>query len=230
MEALGILFIGLLLVIAVVIAGWILKTTFIGAAEMFATAGPIVLIGWIFFFPLMLAISFFWALSNSLDEKIDASEHRSAVERNKRNKELADKNIIDHWLDKVIAYEAKTPDNSRTKYDFDRFISHSYNSAGLLGEPPAWLSQRHVTLKKSFLDGLDYLEATQEELQSAVLRARTEKDFKDENPRLIAFFGDDYPENPQWIINESTDEKKRQQEIEEQKRKRDLRSKMNLNN
>ena len=116
MEALGILFIGLLLVLALVIAGWILKTTFAGAAEMFATAGPIVLVGWIFFFPLMLAISFFWALSNSLDKKIDASEHQATVER---NKELADKNIIDHWLDKVIAYEAKTPDNSRTKYDFD---------------------------------------------------------------------------------------------------------------
>ena len=230
METLGILFIGLLLVLALAIAGWILKTTFIGAAEMLATAGPIVLIGWIFFFPLMLVISFFWALSNSLDEKIDSSEHQSTVDRNKRNRELADKNIIDHWLDKVIVYEAETPGNSRTKYDFDRFISFSYNSAGLRAEPPAWLSQSHIALKKSFLDGLDYPEATQEELQSAVLRARTEKDFKDENPRLTAFFGDDYPENPQWSINESADEKKRQQEIEGQKRKRDLRSKMNLKN
>ena len=229
MEALVILFIGLLSILALAIAGWILKTTFIGAAEMFATAGPIVLRGGIFFFPLMLAISFFWALSNSIDENLEASEHRSTVERNKRNKELADKNIIDHWLDKVIAYEAKTPDNSRTKYDFDRFISNSYDYRGLSVEP-AWLSRSHVGLRKSFLDGLDYPEATREELQSAVLRARTEKDFKDENPRLIAFFGDDYPENPQWIINESTDEKKRQQEIEEQKRKRDLPSKMNLNN
>ena len=113
----------------------------------------------------MLAISFFWALSNSLDEKIDASEHRSAVERNKRNKELADKNIIDHWLDKVIAYEAKTPDNSRTKYDFDRFISNSYDYRGLSVEP-AWLSRSHVGLRKSFLDGLNYPEATREELQS----------------------------------------------------------------
>ena len=158
---------------------------------MFATAGPIVLIGWIFF-PLNVGDLFLWALSNSLDEKIDASEHRSAVER---NKELADKNIIDHWLDKVIAYEAKTPDNSRTKYDFDHFINNSYDYRGLSVEP-AWLSRSHVGLRKSFLDGLDYPEATREELQSAVLRARTEKDFKDENPRLIAFFREDYPENP----------------------------------
>lgn len=228
METLATLFFGFLLILAIVVAGWILITTLKGAAEMFETAGPIVLLGWILVFPLMLVISFLWALSNSFEAANKAREYRSIVDTKKRDRELANKNIVDKWLEKVIAYEAETPINLRTKYDFSRFMNNSYDFHDISSPQPAWLSQSHIELRNLFLDALEYPEASREELQSAVLQARTEKDFKDSHPRLLSFFGQDYPENPQWILNENADEMKRQQQLEEQKRKAELRSRMDL--
>lgn len=228
METLGTLFIGFVLILSLAMAGWIVITTLKGAFEMFLAAGPIVLVGWILVFPLMLVLSFLWALSNSFEAISDAREFRSIVDKKLRDRERANKQIVDHWLEKVIAYEAETPDNLRTKYDFSRFMSNCYNVYDISGPQPAWLSPSQIALRNSFLDALEYPEATKEELQSAVLRARTEKDFKDSHPRLVSFFGHDYPENPQWVHNEDADEMKRQQELEEQKRKAELRSRLDL--
>lgn len=228
METLGTLFIGFVLILSLVMAGWIVITTFKGAVEMFVTAGPIVLVGWILVFPLMLVFSFLWALSNSFEAISDAREFRSTVDRKQRDREQANKNIVDHWLEKVVAYEAETPVNLRTKYDFDRFMLNCYRYHDISRSQPAWLSQSHIVLRNSFLDALDYPEATRDELYSAVLLARTRKDFKDSHPRLISFFGQDYPENPEWILNENAEEMRRLQEMEEQKRKTELRSRVDL--
>ena len=68
METLGMIIVGLLIIVAFTLGLWVLKTTFAGAVNMLETAGPIVFIGWIFFFPLMLIGAFVWGLD--MDGKI----------------------------------------------------------------------------------------------------------------------------------------------------------------
>jgi hypothetical protein len=222
METLGMIIVGLLIIVAFTLGSWVLKTTFAGAVNMLETAGPIVFIGWIFAFPLMLIGAFVWGLD--MDSK-QREKNTLTAERWSREREVASANFTEYCLNKVIAYESKTSEDLRSKHSFNLYVT-SYANRDFNSFNHIWNLSINSSRKAEFLAALEYPEFIEKDLNNAVAKARTKEAFLENNKEMTTFFDGKYPINPEWLRNEQSDERKLRKLEAEEARKRELRAKL----
>ena len=222
METLGMIIVGLLIIVAFTLASWVLKTTFAGAVDMLVTAGPIVFIGWIFFFPLMLIGAFIWGLDMDGKERRKNTQRELNMEERKREQEVASANFTEYCLNKVIVYESETSEDLRSKHSFNLYAT---SDVGFLTSN-IWNLSINSSRKAEFLAALEYPEFIEKDLKNAVANARTKEAFLENNKEMTTFFDGKYPINPEWLRNEQDDERKLRKLEAEEARKRELRAKL----
>ena len=216
--------VGLLMIVAFTLGGWVLKTTFAGAVDMLVTAGPIVFIGWIFVFPLMLIGAFIWGLDMDRNQRERNTQRELTAARSSREREVASANFTEYCLDQVIVYESKTSEDLRSKHSFNLYVTSVAHSS--LGSTHIWEQSINSSTKAEFLAALEYPEFIEKDLNNAVARARTKEVFLENNKEMTAFFDGKYPVNPEWLRNEQSDERKLRKLEAEEARKRELRAKL----
>ena len=222
METLGMIIVGLLIIVAFTLASWVLKTTFAGAVDMLVTAGPIVFIGWIFFFPLMLIGAFIWGLDMDGKERRKNTQRELNMEERKREQEVASANFTEYCLNKVIVYESETSEDLRSKHSFNLYATSDVSFL----KTHIWNLSINSSRKAEFLAALEYPEFIEKDLKNAVANARTKEAFLENNKEMTTFFDGKYPINPEWLINEQDDERKLRKLEAEEARKRELRAKL----
>ena len=222
METLGMIIVGLLIIVAFTLASWVLKTTFAGAVDMLVTAGPIVFIGWIFFFPLMLIGAFIWGLDMDGKERRKNTQRELNMEERKREQEVASANFTEYCLNKVIVYESETSEDLRSKHSFNLYATSDVSFL----KTHIWNLSINSSRKAEFLAALEYPEFIEKDLKNAVANARTEETFLENNKEMTTFFDGKYPINPEWLRNEQDDERKLRKLEAEEARKRELRAKL----
>lgn len=221
METLGMIIVGLLIIVAFTLASWVLKTTFAGAVEMLVTAGPIVFIGWIFFFPLMLIGALIWGLDMDGKERRKNTQRELNMEERKREQEVASANFTEYCLNKVIVYESETSEDVRSKHSFNLYATSDVSFL----KTHIWNLSINSSRKAEFLAALEYPEFIEKDLKNAVANARTKEAFLENNKEMTTFFDGKYPINPEWLRNEQADERKLRKLEAEEARKRELRAK-----
>jgi hypothetical protein len=222
METLGMIIVGLLIIVAFTLASWVLKTTFAGAVDMLVTAGPIVFIGWIFFFPLMLIGAFIWGLDMDGKERRKNTQRELNMEERKREQEVASANFTEYCLNKVIVYESETSEDLRSKHSFNLYATSDVSFL----KTHIWNLSINSSRKAEFLAALEYPEFIEKDLKNAVANARTKEAFLENNKEMTTFFDGKYPINPEWLRNEQDDERKLRKLEAEEARKRELRAKL----
>ena len=222
METLGMIIVGLLIIVAFTLASWVLKTTFAGAVDMLVTAGPIVFIGWIFFFPLMLIGAFIWGLDMDGKERRKNTQRELNMEERKREQEVASANFTEYCLNKVIVYESETSEDLRSKHSFNLYATSDVSFL----KTHIWNLSINSQRKAEFLAALEYPEFIEKDLKNAVANARTKEAFLENNKEMTTFFDGKYPINTEWLRNEQDDERKLRKLEAEEARKRELRAKL----
>ena len=177
METLGMIIVGLLIIVAFTLASWVLKTTFAGAVDMLVTAGPIVFIGWIFFFPLMLIGAFIWGLDMDGKERRKNTQRELNMEERKREQEVASANFTEYCLNKVIVYESETSEDLRSKHSFNLYATSDVSFL----KTHIWNLSINSSRKAEFLAALEYPEFIEKDLKNAVANARTKGAFLENN-------------------------------------------------
>ena len=225
METLGMIIVGLLIIVAFTLGSWVLKKTFAGAVDMLETAGPIVFIGWIFFFPLMVIGAFIWGLDMDGKERGKNTQRELNMAKRKREQEVASANFTEYCLNQVIAYESETSEDLRSKHSFNLHVtSDTYRHFNAITH--IWNLAINSSRRAEFLAALEYPEFIEKDLNKAVDMARTKEAFLENNKEMTTYFDGKYPINPEWLRNEQSDERKLRKLEAEEARKRELRAKL----
>jgi hypothetical protein len=199
---------------------------FTGAVDLFEKFGPLILIAWIVAFIPMLIGSLIWGGINTWEEF--THERRHEAERvakleheghARRLQESAFKdNFSQYCADKVVQYEERYNELSRSRHDFARYMSEEFHY------PNIW-NRANTSQQNHILNSLDYPEATNRDVEKAIGMARTEEDFRSQFPKLVQFLGDRLETNSEWLRNERGDKEAQLKYEAQEMRKKDLVSK-----